>query len=128
MTQIDISSQSPQAMLLARLERLPMTRLHIMARLIVGCATFFDGYTSLTIAYALPVLVREWGMAPTSAGYIISVGYLGQLCGALLFGWLAGRQGRLRVTTMTVAVYSVMNLVCVFAWSPVSLGLFRFIQ
>jgi putative MFS transporter len=128
MTQIDMSSQSPQAMLLARLERLPMTRLHIMARLIVGCATFFDGYTSLTIAYALPVLVREWGMAPTSAGYIISVGYLGQLCGALLFGWLAERKGRLRVTTMTVAVYSIMNLVCVFAWSPMSLGLFRFIQ
>jgi MFS transporter, putative metabolite:H+ symporter len=122
------SETSPQAMLIARLERLPMTRLHIMARLIVGSATFFDGYTSLAIAYALPVLVREWHMATASAGYIISVGYLGQLCGALLFGWLAERKGRLRVTTMTVAVYSVMNVVCVFAWSPLSLGLFRFIQ
>jgi putative MFS transporter len=122
------SDYSHQAMLIARLERLPMTRIHVLARLIVGCATFFDGYTSLTIAYALPVLVHQWSMSPQSAGYIISVGYLGQLCGALLFGWLAERKGRLRVTTMTVAVYSVMNLVCVFAWSPVSLGLFRFIQ
>src|ERR1700677_602633 len=122
------SDYSYQAMLIARLERLPMTRIHVLARLIVGCATFFDGYTSLTIAYALPVLVHQWSMSPQSAGYVISVGYLGQLCGALLFGWLAERKGRLRVTTMTVAVYSVMNLVCVFAWSPVSLGLFRFIQ
>lgn len=128
MTQIDSTDHAPQAMLIARLERLPVTRLHIMARLIVGCATFFDGYTSLTIAYALPVLVREWRMDTQSAGYIISVGYLGQLCGALFFGWLAERMGRLRVTTMTVAVYSLMNLFCVFAWSPLSLGLFRFIQ
>jgi MFS transporter, putative metabolite:H+ symporter len=122
------AAYSQQAMLVARLERLPMTRLHIMARLIVGCATFFDGYTSLTIAYALPVLIHQWNMSTQAAGYIISVGYLGQLCGALLFGWLAERKGRLRVTTMTVAVYSVMNLVCVFAWGPLSLGLFRFIQ
>jgi putative MFS transporter len=128
MTQFDATDHSAQAMLIARLERLPITRLHILARLIVGCATFFDGYTSLTIAYALPVLVREWSMTAQSAGYIISVGYLGQLCGALFFGWLAERQGRLRVTTMTVAVYSLMNLFCVFAWGPVSLGVFRFIQ
>ena len=128
MTQIDTADHAAQTMLIARLERLPITRLHILARLIVGCATFFDGYTSLTIAYALPVLVREWGMTTQSAGYIISVGYLGQLCGALFFGWLAERQGRLRVTTMTVAVYSLINLFCVFAWGPVSLGLFRFIQ
>jgi putative MFS transporter len=128
MTEMDTTGHTAQTMLIARLERLPMTRLHVMARLIVGCATFFDGYTSLTIAYALPVLVREWSMTTQSAGYIISVGYLGQLCGALFFGWLAERQGRLRVTTMTVAVYSLMNLFCVFAWSPLSLGLFRFIQ
>ncbi len=126
--QTDTSEHSTQAMLIARLERLPMTRLHIMARLIVGCATFFDGYTSLSIAYALPVLIHQWNINTHAAGYVISVGYLGQLCGALFFGWLAERKGRLRVTTMTVAVYSVMNLVCVFAWSPFSLGLFRFIQ
>lgn len=128
MVQNDLTGHSPQAMLIARLERLPMTRLHILARLVVGCATFFDGYTALTIAYALPVLVKEWSMTTQTAGYIISVGYLGQLCGALFFGWLAERKGRLRVTTMTVAVYSLMNVFCVLAWSPVSLGLFRFIQ
>lgn len=119
---------APQAMLIARLERLPVTPLHVLARLIVGCATFFDGYTSLTIAYALPVLVHEWNIPTQTAGYIISAGYLGQLCGALFFGWLAERQGRLRVTTMTVGVYSLMNLVCVFAWGPLSLAIFRFIQ
>lgn len=128
MTQTEIDDHAPQAMLIARLERLPMTRLHILARLIVGCATFFDGYTALTIAYALPVLVREWDMSAQTAGYIISVGYLGQLCGALFFGWLAERQGRLRVTTMTVAVYSLMSVFCVLAFSPLSLGIARFIQ
>jgi putative MFS transporter len=120
--------ETPQERLIARLERLPISRLHTLARLVVGCATFFDGYTSLAIASALPVLVPEWGLKPQNIGFIISIGYLGQLTGALCFGWVAERYGRLRATTMTVAIYAVMNIVCVFAWGPVSLAVFRFIQ
>ncbi len=52
----------PQADISARLERLPITREVFWARNIVGAATFFDGYTVIAIAYAMPVLVREWGL------------------------------------------------------------------
>ena len=54
----------PQADISARLERLPITREVFWARNIVGAATFFDGYTVIAIAYAMPVLVREWGLTP----------------------------------------------------------------
>jgi putative MFS transporter len=114
--------------ILARLERLPASRLLVRARLIVGTATFFDGYTTLAIAYVLPVLARQWRLNPASMGLIISAGYLGQFAGAWLFGWLAERRGRLRVLTMTIALYSVMGLFCAFAWDAMSLMVFRFIQ
>jgi MFS transporter, putative metabolite:H+ symporter len=114
--------------ILARMERLPVSRLLVQARVIVGTATFFDGYTTLAIAYVLPVLARQWRLNPASMGLIISAGYLGQFAGAWLFGWLAERGGRLRVLRMTIALYAVMGLFCTFAWGPLSLMVFRFIQ
>jgi MFS transporter, putative metabolite:H+ symporter len=116
------------AALIARLERLPISRIHVLARLLIGCATFFDAYTSLSIAYALPVLVRDWHLAPRQAGFIISIGYVGQLIGALSVGWLAERIGRLKALTLCIAIYATMNIACIFSWSLSSLALCRFIQ
>jgi hypothetical protein len=58
--------------LIARLERLPPTRTHTLARILVGSATFFDGFNSLAIAYVLPELIREWGLSQGSAGAVCS--------------------------------------------------------
>ena len=45
---------------IARLERLPISRELTIARIVIGSATFFDAYTVLAIAYAMPVLAQEW--------------------------------------------------------------------
>src|SRR6201993_632438 len=84
------------AQLVARLERLPVTPRLMLLRLIVGIATFFDAYTILAIAFAMPQLVTDWNLAPAEVGMIISAGYVGQLLGAILFGSLAERIGRLK--------------------------------
>jgi putative MFS transporter len=82
------------AELIARLERLPVTPRLMLLRVIVGIATFFDAYTVLAIAFAMPQLVSEWKLTPTEVGMIISAGYVGQLFGAVLFGSLAEKIGR----------------------------------
>jgi MFS transporter, putative metabolite:H+ symporter len=117
-----------QAKISARLERLPITRQIFWLRNIIGAATFFDGYTVLAIAYAMPVLVREWKLTPSEVGMIISFGYLGQLVGAVFFGWLAERIGRLRVLLVTILVFVSMDIACLFAWGASSMMLFRFVQ
>ncbi|HEY7297090.1 MAG TPA: MFS transporter [Xanthobacteraceae bacterium] len=117
-----------QATISARLERLPVTRQIFWARNIIGAATFFDGYTVLAIAYAMPVLVREWNLTPAQIGMIISFGYLGQLAGAVFFGALAERIGRLRVLLVTILVFVSMDVACLFAWNAWSMILFRFVQ
>ena len=114
--------------LLGRIERLPMSRLLMWTRIVVGTATFFDGYTTLAIAFALPQLRGAWHLSPAEVGWIISAGYLGQLVGAVCFGWLAERSGRLRILTVSVIVYAVMNVACIFAWGPAAMMAFRFIQ
>ncbi len=114
--------------LIARLEWLPVSRLLVLTRVVVGSATFFDGYTTLAIAFALPVLRGHWHLAPATVGWIISAGYMGQLVGALLFSSLAERIGRLPVLTAAVAVFAAMNIACAFAGSAMAMIAFRFIQ
>ena len=116
------------AAIVARLERLPITRFHIKARVIAGIATLFDGYDSLTIAYVLPVLVPLWHISPTQTGLMISAGSAGQLLGALLFGWLADRIGRIRALSLSIALFALMSLACATAWDYNSLFVFRFMQ
>src|SRR5262249_57824042 len=90
------------AQLIARLERLPVTPRLMLIRVIVGIATFFDAYTVLAIAFAMPQLVSEWGLSPAEVGLIISAGYVGQLFGAVIFGSLAEKFGRLTILFVTI--------------------------
>lgn len=78
-----------QANISARLERLPITRQVFWARNIIGAATFFDGYTVIAIAYAMPVLAKEWNLTATQIGMIFIVRLPGPVvgCGVL---WLVG--------------------------------------
>ena len=70
-------------LVIARLERLPISRELTIARIVIGSATFFDAYTVLAIAYAMPVLAPEWNLTPGQIGMVISAGYVGQVFGAL---------------------------------------------
>ncbi|WP_027928965.1 MFS transporter [Amycolatopsis thermoflava] len=116
------------AALVARLERLPVTRRLLMIRVIIGTATFFDAYTVLVIAFAMPKLVTEWHLTPAWVGLILSAGYVGQFAGAILFGWLAERIGRLRTLLITIVLFVSMDIACLFAWSGASMLVFRFLQ
>jgi putative MFS transporter len=113
----------------ARLERIPIATWHVKTRIIVGIVTFFDAFDALAIAFVLPVLVPLWHLSPQKIGFLISAGYLGQLAGALLFGWLAQRVGRVRALVWSVMLFAAMGLCCgLFAWNYQSLLILRAIQ
>jgi MFS transporter, putative metabolite:H+ symporter len=114
--------------IVARLERLPTSWWQVKARIIVGVATFFDAFDALAIASVLPVIVPLWKLAPPQVGFLISAGFLGQLAGALLFGWIAERYGRMTAMIWSIALFAVMSLVCALAWDYNSLLVFRTIQ
>jgi putative MFS transporter len=112
----------------ARIERIPTSWWHVRARIIVGVATFFDAFDALAIATVLPVLVPMWKLSQPQIGMMISAGFVGQLIGALLFGWVAERFGRMPAMIWSIATFAVMSLVCAFAWDYNSLVVFRMLQ
>ena len=124
----DISAPSAVDRIVARIERLPTSWWQVKARIIVGTATFFDAFDALAIASVLPVVAPLWKLTQPQIGFLISAGFLGQLVGALLFGWLAEHHGRMTAMIWSIALFSVMSLVCAFAFDYWSLLVLRAIQ
>src|ERR1700756_2380604 len=92
----------------ARLERLPYSRWHVTVTVVLGIAIFFDSFDSLAIAYVLPVLIPAWHIPPEKIGAIISIANFGQALGALIFGWVAERIGRVTTARITIALFAIM--------------------
>lgn len=116
------------AEILARMERLPLSSWHLKARAIVGSATFFDGIDYVAIGMVLPVIGELWHLTPGEIGWLISGGFLGQMIGAVGFGRLAERIGRIPTAMLTTAVFALGGIMSAFAWSFGAMLLIRMVQ
>jgi putative MFS transporter len=121
-------SATAQRDIAARMERMPLTRTQIKARIVVGTATFFDGYDSLVMGLVMPVLAGAWGLSNQQIGLLLSGTFFGQLLGALLFPYLAERYGRLRSACYSIWVVGIFALVCAASWSFATLTVSRVLQ
>ena len=123
-----LSDSVRAAELIARIESVPFSRWHIRPRVIMGSATFFDAFSALSLASATPVLVREWGLSPAQVGYLLAASYIGQFAGALLFGWLGERIGRVISATYATLIMAAVSLACAFTGNFSQMFVCRLIQ
>jgi MFS transporter, putative metabolite:H+ symporter len=114
--------------LIARFERIPFSRWHMRARIIVGSATFLDAFDALSMAYVLPVLIHLWALSPQQIGLLIGASYVGQVIGALVFSRSAETYGRIHSAVAAVAIMSVLSLGCAMAGNFSLLLACRFAQ
>ncbi len=121
-------TEQTSADLIARMEQVPTSSWFVVARIVMGSATFFDAFNALSIAFVLPILVPLWHITPPEIGILIGASYVGQIIGALAFSWGAERYGRIPCAAAATAIYAVMSLACAAAWSFNILLAFRFIQ
>jgi MFS transporter, putative metabolite:H+ symporter len=113
---------------MARLERLPYCSWHLKMRLIICTAWFFDAFDSIAIAVVLPPLIGMWHLTPQQIGPLIGIGFLGQLVGAVAFGWIAEKWGRRSSMLATLLIFSLGALACTAATSYAVLFWLRFVQ
>ncbi|OHV28166.1 MULTISPECIES: MFS transporter [Pseudofrankia] len=104
---IDVGKPS----LAARLDRLPVGRIHLVAVICVGLGFFFDTY-EVFLAGTLSVVLKErFGFGGDALKLLLASAFVGQFAGALVLGRLADRIGRRNSFLLNLLIYSVFSLV-----------------
>lgn len=114
--------------IIARIERLPRNSMQVRARILIGAATFFDGFDVIIIAATLPLLAQKWSLSPTQLAFMLGSGSVGQLIGALLFPWLAERYGRVSAIAWSSGIIGATSIACAFAPTFAAFVVLRIIQ
>jgi len=114
--------------IIARLERLPLSRLHLRLAAILSIGTFFDAFDAICIAVALTVIFTTLHIGFFDAGLVFSSAYIGQFVGAWGFGLLSERYGRKNAFVTALLLYGVLSIATAFAWNLQSLVAIRVVQ
>lgn len=101
--------------LLARLDRLPLSKPHYALLLIGGLGYTFDGMDSAVVAFLMPSAQEAWDLSNGALGLIGSASPFGFLFGAVAAGLLGDRIGRRKVMMWALAFYAFFSLVAAFA-------------
>lgn len=112
--------------IITRLHNLPVGKFHYKLLVLIGLGWLFDAMDTGMVSFVLATLGKEWNLAPSELGWIVSIGFVGMALGAVLSGRMADRIGRRGVFIATMVLYSIATGLCAFAWNLESLLFFRF--
>src|SRR2546426_10985169 len=112
----------------ARMDRLPWARFHTRLVIALGVAWVLDGLEITIASLVGPVLQSEHTLHLSSidVGRSASVYLVGEVAGALFFGYLSDRLGRRRLFIATLGLYLIANALTAFAFTYAVFVFFRF--
>lgn len=116
-----------QGELTARMERLPLSRVHKRVSLLTAAGYMFDAYDIALLAFIMPALAADLHLSPQQIGIVFSSTFGGMFVGALVGGVAADHFGRLRVFKYTLLLFSCATAVSGFVSSFEALLVLRFI-
>lgn len=86
----------------------------------------FDGYDLAVAGIALPSIMKDMGLEPTKAGFVVSSALFGMMFGAIALGTIADRFGRRLAISACVALFSVFTAASGLTRDPVVFAVMRF--
>jgi MFS transporter, putative metabolite:H+ symporter len=111
-----------------RLEQIPPLSIHSRWATWVGIGCFLDGFTTLTVAAAMTVLVTSLHIDFAKVGLLISAAFFGMFAGAVVCGAASERWGRRAVFAWSVGLFGLLSIVAAFSWNFTSLFWLRVVQ
>jgi MFS transporter, AAHS family, benzoate transport protein len=118
MRQIDVHKLADEA---------KFTSFHGLVLFWCALIIIFDGYDLAVAGIALPSIMKDMGVDPTKAGFMVSSALFGMVFGAIFLGTLADKVGRRRVISICIALFSVFTASAGLAKDPVTFAVLRFI-
>ena len=86
-----------------------------------------NGLDLALVSFSLPGMRAELGLSPAEVGYILPMGGLGQLVGAIAVGWLADRIGRRTAFVLSGCLAGLGIGLASLATSPIAFAALLFI-
>ena len=87
----------------------------------------FDGYDLAVVGIALPSIMKDLGVDPTQAGFMVSSALFGMAFGAIFLGTLADKIGRRKAIAICIALFSIFTAAAGLARDPVTFSIVRFL-
>ena len=112
----------------ARLDRLPVTRLHRKVFNLIGVGMFFEGFDIYIAASVLGATYKTGFSSLTQNGLFISMTFVGMTLGALLTGFLGDRYGRQFTYQLNLLVFGAASLASAVAPNMTTLITLRFLM
>ena len=112
---------------LARLDRIPVWPYGNMLLWVVGAGYFFAFFDIVTIGYALPVIVKQFGVTETAASTAVTSSLVGYIIGAYADSTVSDIWGRRVSLVISVAFFSVGTIVAAFSTGLWFLVFWRFV-
>ncbi|MCC9146025.1 MULTISPECIES: MFS transporter [unclassified Arthrobacter] len=94
--------------------------------LIGGLGFMFDAWDVTLNGILIPLLSKEWDLAPAQAAWIGTANLLGMAIGAFVWGSIADAIGRKRAFSATLLVFSIFTVLGAFSPDIVWFCVFRF--
>lgn len=88
-------------------EETKSTQVKTLVGSILGYAA--EGLDMLLLAFVLVFIIDEFGLSPVQAGNLTLVTTIGILIGSYLFGFLADIYGRIRIFTLTILLFPLLQ-------------------
>lgn len=97
--------------------------------ILLWCALIiiFDGYDLAVAGIALPSIMKEMGVDPTKAGFMVSSALFGMMFGAIFLGTIADKIGRRWAIVICIGLFSIFTAIAGMTTEPVMFSVTRFL-
>jgi len=109
------------------LDNRTMTAMQVAIILICCLTNIADGVDIASLAFAAPVLMKEWGLRPGMLGIVFGATGFGLLAGAVLIAPLADKFGRRRVILTALATLAISLVLTSHVPNVPALAVLRFV-
>jgi len=93
---------------------------------LAAVATIFDGFDIQILAFAIPLLTREWHVERSRFGSVLAMGLVGMALGSLLAGYCGDRFGRRPAIIGSVLIFGLATIGTAFVQGLAGLTVLRF--
>jgi MFS transporter, AAHS family, 4-hydroxybenzoate transporter len=105
----------------------PFTMFQKLIVLLAALAVIFDGCDTQMIGFAIPVLIKEWGITRNAFAPVVAAGLVGMGIGSACAGLLADRFGRRWAVIGSVLVFGIATGAIGLAPNVLAVALLRFV-